>query len=215
MKLSRRDEGAVNRQTDSDQRSEPRQLTRPGERDPEVDAVAAVQVSRSLPSLARTRDLPAHGREDLTGNGLNSPAAAAAGQPGRDERRPRPGVREVGRRGPLGSQHPDGAPTFLFADGSVNPAGMAVTRADLAEARIGSQEDCELPVRTAYLFFASASANPVQRFTWYGRSGRANSFALDQGAPCPASVAEIVTRLRDGFRDSLTEAAAAGISGSP
>jgi len=108
-----------------------------------------------------------------------------------------------------GTVNREGAPTFLFADGKVEATEMAAIRSALAEARIGSQDDCELPVRTAYLFFASASANPVQRFTWFGRNARTNSFALDVGAQCPAPVAEIVVRLRHAFREALVPAASA------
>ena len=89
--------------------------------------------------------------------------------------------------------------------GRIDRSELEKFRQLFVEARIGLQASCELQPHTAYLFFASASANPVQRLTWFGKGERRKAFGLDAGPDCPAPVVEVVVRMRDAFR-ALVEA---------
>jgi hypothetical protein len=104
-----------------------------------------------------------------------------------------------------GTQNLAGAPTFQMFSGRMSGSELEELRRLLVQARIGVQTPCELQPHTAYLFFASASADPLQRLTWFGKGGRKKAFALDAGADCPAPVVEVVVRMRDAFR-ALVEA---------
>jgi hypothetical protein len=104
-----------------------------------------------------------------------------------------------------GTQNPAGAPTFELFSGRIDRSELETLRRLFIEARIGHQTSCELRPHTAYLFFASASADPVQRLTWFGKGTRKNAFGLEAGPDCPAPVVEIASRLRDAFR-TLIEA---------
>jgi hypothetical protein len=104
-----------------------------------------------------------------------------------------------------GTQNPAGAPTFELFSGRIDGSELETFRQLFVQARIGHQAFCELRPHTAYLFFASASADPVQRLTWFGKGERKNAFELDTGPDCPAPVIEIASRLRDAFR-ALIEA---------
>jgi hypothetical protein len=104
-----------------------------------------------------------------------------------------------------GTLNPQGAPTFQLFAGGIDRARLEAFRRLFVEARIGHQTACELQPRTAFLFFASASAPPVQRLTWFGKAPRRNAFQMDHGPACPTPVQEIASRLRDAFR-ALIEA---------
>ena len=104
-----------------------------------------------------------------------------------------------------GTQSPAGAPTFQMFSGRIPRSELEELRRLFVEARIGVQAPCELQPHTAYLFFASASADPVQRLTWFGKGDRKRAFGLDAGPDCPAPVVEVVVRMRDAFR-ALVEA---------